>query len=92
MLGRRGGRWWIWIVKAGKPVARLGPMERTRTTHRLGGRKATVHMAEVYEAGLDQADSVKSSDSVRPTPVVATNGSGRSTSELSRATKWHRLE
>ncbi|CAG4920502.1 type II toxin-antitoxin system Phd/YefM family antitoxin [Paraburkholderia gardini] len=42
----------IVIAKAGKPAARLVPMERARVTRRFGGLKGKVRIAEDFDAPL----------------------------------------
>jgi len=42
----------IVIAKAGKPAARLVPMERAKVTRRFGGLKGKVRIAEDFDAPL----------------------------------------
>jgi len=42
----------IIIAKAGKPAARLVPMERAKVTRRFGGLKGKVRIAEDFDAPL----------------------------------------
>jgi prevent-host-death family protein len=42
----------IVIAKAGKPAARLVPMERTKVTRRFGGLKGKVRIADDFDAPL----------------------------------------
>jgi prevent-host-death family protein len=42
----------IIIAKAGKPAARLVPMERAKVTRRFGGLKGKVHIADDFDAPL----------------------------------------
>jgi len=42
----------IVIAKAGKPAARLVPMERAKVTRRFGGLKGKVHIANDFDAPL----------------------------------------
>jgi prevent-host-death family protein len=42
----------IVIAKAGKPAARLVPMERAKVTRRFGGLKGKVHIADDFDAPL----------------------------------------
>ena len=42
----------IVIAKAGKPAARLVPMERTKVVRRFGGLKGKVRIAEDFDAPL----------------------------------------
>jgi prevent-host-death family protein len=42
----------IVIAKAGKPVARLVPMERVKITRRFGGLKGKVRIADDFDAPL----------------------------------------
>ncbi|RDK08138.1 type II toxin-antitoxin system Phd/YefM family antitoxin [Cupriavidus lacunae] len=42
----------IVIAKAGKPAARLVPMERARVVRRFGGLKGKVRIAEDFDAPL----------------------------------------
>ncbi|AQV96983.1 antitoxin [Cupriavidus necator] len=42
----------IVIAKAGKPAARLVPMERAKVVRRFGGLKGKVHIAEDFDAPL----------------------------------------
>lgn len=42
----------IVIAKAGKPAARLVPMERVKVARRFGGLKGTVRIAEDFDAPL----------------------------------------
>lgn len=42
----------IVIAKAGKPAARLVPMERAKVTRRFGGLKGKVRIADDFDAPL----------------------------------------
>jgi prevent-host-death family protein len=42
----------IVIAKAGKPAARLVPMERAKITRRFGGLKGKVRIADDFDAPL----------------------------------------
>jgi prevent-host-death family protein len=42
----------IVIAKAGKPAARLVPMERPKVTRRFGGLKGKVRIADDFDAPL----------------------------------------
>lgn len=42
----------IVIAKAGRPAARLVPMERVKATRRFGGLKGKVRIAEDFDAPL----------------------------------------
>ena len=42
----------IVIAKAGKPAARLVPMERAKVTRRFGGLKGKVRIADDFDAQL----------------------------------------
>jgi antitoxin (DNA-binding transcriptional repressor) of toxin-antitoxin stability system len=42
----------IVIAKAGKPAARLVPMERVKVARRFGGLKGKVRIAEDFDAPL----------------------------------------
>lgn len=42
----------IIIAKAGKPAARLVPMERPKVTRRFGGLKGKVRIADDFDAPL----------------------------------------
>jgi prevent-host-death family protein len=42
----------IIIAKAGKPAARLVPMERAKVTRRFGGLKGKVRIADDFDAPL----------------------------------------
>ncbi|MGO4810248.1 type II toxin-antitoxin system Phd/YefM family antitoxin [Cupriavidus sp. 2MCAB6] len=42
----------IIIAKAGKPAARLVPMERVKPTRRFGTLKGKVHIADDFDAPL----------------------------------------
>jgi prevent-host-death family protein len=42
----------IVIAKAGKPAARLVPIERVKVTRRFGGLKGKVRIAEDFDAPL----------------------------------------
>ena len=42
----------IIIAKAGKPAARLVPMERVKVTRRFGGLKGKIHIADDFDAPL----------------------------------------
>ncbi|XUW90495.1 type II toxin-antitoxin system Phd/YefM family antitoxin [Burkholderia sp. M6-3] len=42
----------IVIAKAGKPAARLVPMERAKVTRRFGGLKGKVHIGDDFNAPL----------------------------------------
>ncbi len=45
----------IVIAKAGKPVARLVPMERVKVVRRFGGLKGKVRIAQDFDAPLHDA-------------------------------------
>ncbi|CAB3740205.1 hypothetical protein LMG22037_06370 [Paraburkholderia phenoliruptrix] len=45
----------IIIAKAGKPAARLVPIEKTRGTRRFGGLKGKVRIADDFDAPLPDA-------------------------------------
>ncbi len=42
----------IIIAKAGKPAARLVPMERVKVTRRFGGLKGKIRIADDFDAPL----------------------------------------
>jgi prevent-host-death family protein len=42
----------IVIAKAGKPAARLVPMEHVKVTRRFGGLKGKIHIADDFDAPL----------------------------------------
>ncbi|HVW49982.1 MAG TPA: type II toxin-antitoxin system Phd/YefM family antitoxin [Trinickia sp.] len=42
----------IIIAKAGKPAARLVPMERVKVMRRFGGLKGKIHIADDFDAPL----------------------------------------
>lgn len=42
----------IVIAKAGKPTARLVPIERAKVTRRFGGLKGKIRMADDFDAPL----------------------------------------
>ncbi|SIT41090.1 Prevent-host-death family protein [Paraburkholderia ribeironis] len=42
----------IVIAKAGKPAARLVPMERVKVTRRFGGLKGKIRIADDFDAPL----------------------------------------
>jgi prevent-host-death family protein len=44
----------IVIAKAGKPAARLVPMERVKVTRRFGGLKGKVRIADDFDAPLPE--------------------------------------
>jgi prevent-host-death family protein len=44
----------IVIAKAGKPTARLVPMERVKVTRRFGGLKGKIRVADDFDAPLPE--------------------------------------
>jgi prevent-host-death family protein len=44
----------IIIAKAGKPVARLGPLEAAKPARRLGGMKGEIWIADDFDAPLPE--------------------------------------
>ncbi|MBV8466125.1 MAG: type II toxin-antitoxin system Phd/YefM family antitoxin [Burkholderiales bacterium] len=44
----------IIIAKAGKPTARLVPMEREKAARRFGGLRGQVHIADDFDAPLPE--------------------------------------
>ncbi len=44
----------IIIAKAGKPVARLGPLEKAKPLRRIGGLKGQIRIADDFDAPLPE--------------------------------------